>query len=145
MRFGKLNHQGLSPLLATVILLAIAVAGGAFVYTAFFSQAGSASKSAAVGITHVELSKGDVHCMLSITVRNIGTQEISWCNVHIWGNNGQHYSWGIGGMQPGQSRGGSWLIDHWNFTLGRSYLVQVDFGTPDGGYYSTSLTVTCTR
>ena len=144
LRF-KLSRRGLHPILAAVLLLAVTVAAGAFVYNAFFSQASSASKAAAVAITHVELNKGDVHCMFSITVKNVGNQQIDWCNVHIWGEGGWHKSWGIGAMEPGVSRGGSWMVDHWNFTLGRSYAVQVDFGTPDGGYYSTSTTVVCTR
>jgi flagellin-like protein len=137
------DRQGVSPLLAAIILIAIVVAGGVVVYNVFFSASSTISKTASIEITHVELIKGSSHCMFSISVRNVGTQEITWCNAHIWGNNGQHYWWGMGGMQPGQSRGGSWMVDRWNFQTGRTYIVQVDFGTADGGYFSTSTSVTC--
>ena len=140
-----LNRRGLHPLLATVLLIAITITGAAFTYTVFFSHAGATGKHATVDIARVNLTKSDVGCLFTITIKNTGNVEITSATVGLQRNDGGTYSWNLGGLSPGQERGTSQWVDAGQFTLGRSYTVWIDYDTADGGRGSTSTTVMCTR
>ena len=140
-----LNRRGLHPLLATVLLIAITITGAAFTYTVFFSHAGATGKHATVDIARVNLTKSDVGCLFTITIKNTGNVEITYANVRLQRDDGNNYSWSLGSLQPGQEKGTSQWVDVGQFTLGKEYVVWVDFGTADGGVGSTSTTVMCTR
>ena len=72
-----MQREGISPLLATVLLLAITVAGGALIYTIFFSQAGSTTPKINLTIMEAKYhSIGGNLALLTVSVKNEGATPV---------------------------------------------------------------------
>ncbi|MGC9166009.1 MAG: archaellin/type IV pilin N-terminal domain-containing protein, partial [Thermoprotei archaeon] len=68
-----IRKRGISPLIATIILIAITIAAGLLIYNLFFSASSTASSVGEVQIENAQLvvdSSGNY--VLGITVRNSG-------------------------------------------------------------------------
>ena len=78
MKVGKTSRRkAISPLIATLILIAITIVGGVVVYRAFFSTSGTVSSNLHVSIQDVSLSSAGG---LAMTVKNDGTTAVDWTN-----------------------------------------------------------------
>jgi flagellin-like protein len=76
MKVGKVSRRkAISPLIATLILIAITIVGGVVVYRAFFSTAGTVNSNLHVSIQDVSLSTAGG---LAMTVKNDGTTAVAW-------------------------------------------------------------------
>lgn len=69
------RRKAISPLIATLILIAITIVGGVVVYRAFFATSGSVSSNLHVSIQDVSLSSAGG---LAMTVKNDGTTAVDW-------------------------------------------------------------------
>ena len=69
----SLRRKAISPLIATLILIAITVVGGVVVYRAFFATSGSVSSNLHVAIQDYSISAS---AGLSLTIKNDGTTAI---------------------------------------------------------------------
>ena len=67
-------RRGISPLIATIILIAITVIGGALVYTIFLSTASSATGGVSVQLSGVTLSASNG---LTLNIKNSGSNTIN--------------------------------------------------------------------
>ncbi len=76
---SSLTRRALSPLIATLILIAITIVGGVVVYRAFFATAGTVNSNLHAAIQDVSLSTSGG---LSLTVKNDGTTAIDFANAH---------------------------------------------------------------
>ena len=79
----SLKAKGISPLIATLILIAITIVGGILVYHVFFSTAASISSSSGVQVVSGELYTNPN--ILTLTVKNSGSQPIIAINGTING------------------------------------------------------------
>ena len=76
MKVGKTSRRkAISPLIATLILIAITIVGGVVVYRAFFSTSGTVSSNLHVSIQDVSLSTAGG---MAMTVKNDGTTAVDW-------------------------------------------------------------------
>jgi len=76
------RKKGVSPILATVILLGITVAAGGAVYAIWTGQSTQISASNLIQIDTVNAVKGSNHADFTITVKNIGTSP--WKELEVW-------------------------------------------------------------
>lgn len=76
------RKKGLSPILATVILLGITVAAGGAVYAIWTGQSTQVSASNLIQIDTVNAVKGSNHADFTVTVKNIGTSP--WKELEVW-------------------------------------------------------------
>ena len=76
MKVAKTSRRkAISPLIATLILIAITIVGGVVVYRAFFSTSGTVNSNLHVSIQDVSLSTAGG---LAMTVKNDGTTAVDW-------------------------------------------------------------------
>ena len=76
MKVGRTSRRkAISPLIATLILIAITIVGGVVVYRAFFSTSGTVSSNLHVAIQDVSLSTSGG---LAMTIKNDGTTAVDW-------------------------------------------------------------------
>ncbi|MEM2597224.1 MAG: archaellin/type IV pilin N-terminal domain-containing protein [Thermofilum sp.] len=150
-------RKAISPLLATVILIAITVAGGLLVYNVFFNTAGTVSTQLQVSVVSCDLVRAGSRTLLSITVRNDGSKPIYSLNVTIWdGGSTQRgpYSLYVGSnpvsqnnpLAPGGCASASLTEAQLgtNFVAGNKYPVRIDALASDGSTFRHSFVVTCT-
>lgn len=76
------RKKGVSPILATVILLGITVAAGGAVYAIWTGQSTQISASNLIQIDTVNAVKGSNHADFTVTVKNIGTSP--WKELEVW-------------------------------------------------------------
>ncbi|MGC9069123.1 MAG: archaellin/type IV pilin N-terminal domain-containing protein [Thermoprotei archaeon] len=82
--------RGISPLIATIILIAITIVGGLLIYNLFFSTSSTASSTSAISVQNIDLvvPGGTGTPQFSITVKNAGNKPITGYTITIYGENG---------------------------------------------------------
>lgn len=75
------TRRGVSPILATVILLGVTVVGGGLTFGVLQSGSTTAASTDVIGITNVQAIKGTGHADLTATVKNSGAQP--WVKVEM--------------------------------------------------------------
>lgn len=146
--FGK-SRKAISPLIATIILIAITVAGGLVIYTVFFSSAGTLTAKGQLTIEAVDLVKQtDGAAAFSITVKNSGNKPITDTNGLNVTLRGTVYTVGLpsGGLQPGQST--SYVktftaTEAAGFVIGNAYTVVIEAKFTDGSTFTTTTSIMC--
>ena len=154
-----LKRRAVSPLLATIILIAITVAAGLVIYNVFFNTAGTVSSMTQVEVVSCDLIKAGSKVLLSVTVRNTGNKPITSCNVTIWDGSSPPAQKGpfdlcVGANPVSQTNplnpGGFATVSKTEtdlgtaYTVGNSYPVKITARASDGSTFEKSLTVTCT-
>ena len=129
------SRKAVSPLLATIILIAITVVAGLVIYNVFFSTAGTISSSLQADIVSCDLVKTTTpsKTLLSITVKNTGNRPITSIKVSIWDNAGTEKPAAGGAeiltatLNPGAFASKSFTDADigTNFVVGRSYPVKI--------------------
>ena len=143
-----MRRKGISPLIATIILIAICVAGGLLIYTVFFSTTGTITAKGQLTVEAIDLVKQtDGAAAFTITIKNSGNRPISaptsYLNVTI---KGTEYKVPLpsGGLQPGQST--SFLKTFpapADFVVGSTYTVVIKAKFDDGSTFTTTTSVQC--
>lgn len=144
-------RRAVSPLLATIILIAITVAAGLVIYNVFFSTTGTMSSQLQVDVTSCDLIRTDSKTLLSVTVKNTGNKPIVSCNVTIWDGSPTPaqkgpYSFYVGTnpvsptnlLVPGGFASVSLTEAQLgtNFVVGNKYPVRIDARASDGSTFS---------
>ena len=138
------GERGVSPLIATIILMAITVGAGLVIYNLFFGTAGTLSAQLNIQIVSVDIVKTSSHTLVSATIKNTGNKPISSCTVTIYGDSGTA-TLNLGSIDVGQTKSTS-ATDPSGFTVtaGKTYPVKITASASDGSTLDKSLTVTCT-
>jgi len=139
----RLGKRGISPLIATIILIAICVAGGLLIYNVFFSTSNTITAKGQLEITNVELIKSSGGVTFTITVKNAGNKPVSGLTVLLEGNDlGLVFS---GPLEPGQSWSSSTstMPSGLTITVGNEYTVTVNATFSDGSTFSDGIKVKC--
>lgn len=146
-------ERGISPLIATIILIAITVAIGATIYSYVSSMSGVLGTQLSIQVQSIDLIKTSQGTVLfSITVKNTGNKPITSCTVTLWADNGEVQAISIGSIDPGQAK--STTVTNptlasgspppaAQFTVGKTYPVKISATAADGSRFDRSMTVTC--
>jgi len=144
----KLNYlnsrRAVSPLLATIILIAITVAGGLVIYNLFFSTASVLSAQISVNVESIDIVKTSSQILVSATIKDGGNKPITACTITIYGDTGTA-TLSLGAIDIGQTKSAT-LANPSSFsvTAGKSYSVRIAVTAGDGSTLDKSMTVMCT-
>jgi len=140
-------RRAISPLIATIILIAITVAGGLMIYSIFLSTGGVLGAKGQVSVENVKLVKDSSGVVtFAITIKNTGNKPVAANGLTVK-LAGQDVSISLANpLQPGQSvsvaaeapaiQGG--------YVIGNSYTVTISATFTDGSSFADSIAVTCT-
>ena len=148
------DRRGISPLIATIILISVCVAGGLLIYSVFFSTAGTLTAKGELTVESIDLVKDtDGSVVFTITIKNTGNKPVDatngYLNVTLDGESvynlvekGDLSS----NLEPGQSvsavlRSGSELTK--TYIVGNSYNVVIQAKFTDGSTFTTTTSVKC--
>lgn len=148
--FGKkMKRKAISPLIATIILIAITVVGGLLIYSVFYSTSGTLGAKGQISVEAVDLVKQtDGTTTFSITAKNTGNKpavsltvklaDEASQNLKVAGNNIANDN----PLQPGQS---ATLIYEpaGVYIVGNSYNVVIEAKFSDGSMFTTTTSVMC--
>jgi hypothetical protein len=143
--FGRKFTKAVSPLLATMILIAITVAAGLIIYNLFFTTAGAISTQLTIQINTIDVVKASDITLVSVTIKNAGNKPITSCNVTFHGDSGTSLTMDLGSIDVGQSVSKSYKpsASQLTVTVGKTYPVQIEVAASDGSKLSKATTVTC--
>lgn len=147
------TRKGVSPLIATIILIAITVAVGAAIYSYVTSISGVLGTQLNIQVQSIDLIRTPQGTVLvSVTVKNAGNKPITSCVVTLWADNGEVQDISLGTIDPGQSKSATATNPVLKtgspppaalFTIGRTYPVRVSATAADGSRLDRSFSVTC--
>ncbi len=132
------NKKAISEMIATIILIGIAIVAGAFVYTYFFGRVNSIGNTAAVEIESANI----VNSQLIITIKNTGTYTFSSIATPALYSGGSAVSISSGSfssstLSPGMTTSGVFSFSE---TAGNTYTIIVT-ATYSGGTTSSTVSV----
>jgi flagellin-like protein len=136
-------RKAISPLIATIILIAIVVAGGLLAYNVFFGTAGTLTAKGQVAVESMDLVKdaaGDA--AFTITIKNTGNKPTT--DVRVTLASETPASINPKALEPGKS--GSLILSGLagaSYTVGNSYRVVVNATFSDGSTFLTTTAVQC--
>jgi flagellin-like protein len=143
------HKRGISPLIATIILLAICIAGGALIYSIFFSTANTLNATGQLSVQTSSLIKDTQgHTVFTMTIKNVGTKPFTSLSVTL----ASEAPGAIATvttttpLQPGQSVSyvPATALDGSSYIIGNSYNVIIRGTTTDGSIVTQAVSVTCT-
>ncbi|HDH45179.1 MAG TPA: hypothetical protein ENG66_07355 [Thermococcus sp.] len=142
------NLKAISPLIATIILIAIAVAGGLLVYALFTSTTGVAATKGQVQIESMDLVKSTGEDVIfTITIKNVGSKPVTELKITLNGEDTAVIPLSSDPLQPGQSYSYSASSKAGELTktyvVGNSYIVEVDAKYSDESTSSIVTSVMC--
>jgi flagellin-like protein len=162
------DRRGISPLIATIILISICVAGGLLIYSIFFSTGGTLTAKGELTVEAIDLVKDtDGNIVFTITIKNSGNKPIHGTDANrlrvTLGSDSVVLAGGAkssGGnlpdaanLQPGQSISVDLYYsndgDNTNddisgtYVVGNSYNVVIQAKFSDGSTFTTTTSVKC--
>jgi flagellin-like protein len=138
------HKKAISPLISTLILIAIAIAGGLIVYGAMYSWSGTVSSKAQVEVESIDLVKSGSTVTFSITVKNAGNKPITELNVTLNGESSPYtLSLPTGGLAPGQSASHS-TSPSGTYVVGNTYTVTIVAKCSDNSLFTKTVSIQCT-
>ncbi len=144
-RSGTLtDRRAISPLIATLILILIAVVGGGMVYAVFSSQAGSLAKTTDIQVQSASIASASGTVVISVTVKNTGTIAVDSVDVKVYGDDGGSDNLLIGSLDPGETGGDTLSATGVTATyeVGKSYVMEFSAKVGTDTVATRSLTVT---
>jgi len=139
MLYGK---RGISPLIATVILIGICVAGGLLIYNVFFSTTGTITQRGQVEVVTVDLVKSSKKATFSITIKNTGNKPVT--SIEITLEKAGTVLTSSDSLEPGQSwSGSSSSLNSDSYTVGNEYTVTIHAVFSDDSEFTDNIKVAC--
>jgi flagellin-like protein len=105
-----LRLRALSPLLATIILIAIVLSAGLVVYAMLSGWMGIYSSMLSVQPTSVDLVVAGDKALLSVSVKNTGNKPLAGVVVTGYDDNGKPFKLALPPAEPGQASGNTLVI-----------------------------------
>ena len=145
LKFNVNKRKALAEMLGVIILLAITVVAGAFVYEIFFNKGGLYSNVSTINIQDGVISNNEV----ILTIKNTGTTSFTSMTVTAYQDGSSttvaNPTWtpafGTAGVAPGTTVVYMGTITE---TVGASYLIVVTATSPNGGTVESTITITGT-
>lgn len=128
-RIGKLgtDEAGISNLVVTLILIAVAVVGGAMAFVAMRNQATTATTNASLEVQSLDAVRVDGNAYVSITVKNTGTLRLIEIEATV-DPDVAGVSLSVDDLDPGDT--GSADNSSPALNAGETYVVQITADTP---------------
>jgi flagellin-like protein len=138
------RSRGISPLIATIILIAITVVGGLLVYSIFTSTSNTMSAKALVSVEAADLvmSSDGQQVQFSIVIKNTGNKPIKELKVKLASEDEATVTLPVGGLQPGQSVAYSAEVGK-GYVVGNTYTVVIKATFSDSSTFVTTAGVMC--
>ena len=143
-QIGK-RLKGISPLIATLILIAITIVGGILVYHVFFSTASSISSNGNIQIESANIYSGPN--IMTLTLKNSGSIAINNVNVSVYQSGSSspilsEQNILKAPLTPGQTISQTFTGPSSGFVSGDTYTIVINAVLSNGASVTTSTTVT---
>jgi len=133
------KRKAISPAIVTMLLMAVAIAGGMAVWQSMNTQAQTISKVSKLDVVDVSLAKLQVDgkAFFSVTLKNSGTIPFDVIEAGFWDDSNKYISFvkNSANLLPGQQWNEDDTFDA-SITANQKYTVKISGTTPDGSKFS---------
>lgn len=133
---GLTRQRGISNLVVALILVAIAVVGGSFVFASFYTQMQHMTRNASLHVQSLDVVSTTSGDLVSATAKNDGTVGLDNVRVKVINRKGDNVTLLVGHLSPGET-GSDHESGDWGFEPGETYPVLITAEGP-GGYKAIS-------
>ena len=123
--------RGISPLVATLVLVIITLVGGWMIFSIFRTQVTSRATTAELQVQSIDLVSVDGESIAATTVKNVGTVALENVRVTIRDDDNNDVVLFVGDLAPGQTGGADNSECRW--TPGKPYIARIAADVPGGG------------
>lgn len=138
------KRKAISPAIVTLLLMAVAIAGGIAVWQSMNSQAQTISKISKLDIVDISLSKLQVEgkAFFSVTLKNSGTVDFDTIEAGFWDDTNKYVSFvkNSANLLPGEQWAENNVFDV-NITPNQKYTLKVAGTASDGSTFSMAKSV----
>ncbi len=127
------KQRGLSEILGTIIVLVITIFAGIFVYEFFFGAASRLIAGPGIQVESAQIVQSGSNYYLVTTIHNTGGMQINYVNITIPGT---QFSAKLGGMAPGGTEAGTFLVRGYN--PGTTYTIVYTAVASNNQTYTTT-------
>lgn len=144
-----MRERGISPIVSTLVLLAIALLGGVMVYRTFMATGRTVSTAVQVQVQNASILCTGNNVIISATIKNVGSEAIARATLQIFDGDGDNLDleFPVGeGLEPGATVSTSCVnpqSDHpeLSFTSGMPYAAILRARSHGGGTYEHSFEI----
>ena len=145
LRGIRAGVRGISPLVATLILILITIVGGGVIYTVMRDQSTTLSTQGDIKLISASITVSEDNCILAVTVKNTGTVQLSDVKAKVVTEGGELATFDISPspLPPGETgslAGGFEVLPGDCWEAGKTYDVMV-IGKVDGAFVTDSVKV----
>jgi len=140
------QKRGISPLIATIILIAICVAGGALIYSIFFSTTSTLNATGQLNIQSMNLIKDtNGNANFALTIKNVGNKPFTSISIKLAQENPVTIDSikTTTPLQPGQTTSYTTNLTE-AYDIGNNYNIIIEAQTTDGSKIAQAASVMCT-
>lgn len=143
MYFNITTRKAISPAIATIFLIGVAIIGATTAGNGMLKQNEIAQKSARLELVDVTLVKlGTEKTYFAAMVKNVGTIAFSSVKISFYDDVGVfHTINSVMPLDPGEQFG-DYLIENAKIENGKKYLVSLDAITTTGSKFNAAKTIT---
>lgn len=138
-------RRAISPLIATIILIAITIAASLVVYSLYQSTVGIWGAQVNIQLISCDIIKTTSTTLIAATVKNTGNKPITSCNVVIYLDASTTVTLNIGAIGVGETASASTtsLPAGASVTVGESYPAEIVATAEDGSTFRKAFSVVC--
>jgi len=138
------KRKAISPAIVTMLLMAVAIAGGMAVWQSMNTQAQTMAKVSKLDIVDVSLTNLQVggKAFFSVTLKNSGTIDFDTIEAGFWDDSNKYASFvkNSANLLPGAQWSDNDVFDA-SITINQKYTVKISGTTSDGSRFSMAKTV----
>lgn len=138
------KRKAISPAIVTLLLMAVAIAGGMAVWQSMNSQAQTISKISKLEIVDISLAKLQVgtKAFFSVTLKNSGTIPFETIEAGFWDDSNKYISFvkNSASLLPGKQWSENDVFDA-SVTTNQKYTVKISGTASDGSKFSMAKAV----
>lgn len=137
------KQAGISNLVVTIILIAVTIVGGLYLYAVMRGQSRVRGSVTNVRVDGASIVKAQGQVAASVTVSNAGTKPLDSVVVRVRGEGGSAHTLldYAGSLEPGESASSFKQLPADNFDAGGKYILHVSATASDGSTVDKTLNV----
>lgn len=134
-------RKAISPIIATIVLVAITIVGGLLIYSFFYGTSGILQSKGQISVEAMDLVSTPSGTVFSITVKNTGNKPATSVKVTLASESEEELL--TADLQPGQSVSSVLSSLTGTYTIGESYPVVIKAEFSDGSTFAYTTSVIC--
>ena len=138
------NKLGVSPIIATIVLISITIAAGLSTYALTSGIISTMSATLSIQVKSINIVQAGSNTLIAAAIENDGNIQINQCTLTVAGDSGAA-TMNLGAINPGQTSSASTSNPTGlTLTIGNAYTVKIEVTASNGNTLAEAQAAICT-